>query len=280
MYLSSTNPCLSLSRNHHILYSADGNVKFLTKGDNNNVDDRGLYAPGQLWLTKKDVVGRARGFLPYVGIITIFMNEYPKIKVPKDIKCWYVEFIINPRNSFVLVGNSLDPGNFCSTASRISESFGIKVNRTNYYIVHYHHKRSMRFHLYSISSIKKVFVSNGNKISFYFMLYREQWARTETSDFGELFWCLLNEIEKFLVIDPEIHFRDQDRNYLFVGQRFFDLKVLLSRKFGTIGVLFWRVLGDGVKDRVCGTEEPLFFLPTEVAARLKRITSSIRDGTM
>lgn len=60
-------------------------MKFLTKGDNNNVDDRGLYAPGQLWLTKKDVVGRARGFLPYVGIITIFMNEYPKIKVSTPI---------------------------------------------------------------------------------------------------------------------------------------------------------------------------------------------------
>ncbi|XP_055902379.1 signal peptidase complex catalytic subunit SEC11A [Eupeodes corollae] len=59
---------------------SDGSVKFLTKGDNNNVDDRGLYAPGQLWLTKKDIVGRARGFLPYVGIITIFMNEYPKVK--------------------------------------------------------------------------------------------------------------------------------------------------------------------------------------------------------
>ena len=38
-----------------------GDVKFLTKGDNNNVDDRGLYSPGQLWLEKKDVIGRARG---------------------------------------------------------------------------------------------------------------------------------------------------------------------------------------------------------------------------
>lgn len=58
----------------------DGTVKFLTKGDNNSVDDRGLYAPGQLWLTKKDIVGRARGFLPYVGMITIYMNEYPNFK--------------------------------------------------------------------------------------------------------------------------------------------------------------------------------------------------------
>uniref|UniRef100_A0A915E908 Signal peptidase complex catalytic subunit SEC11 n=1 Tax=Ditylenchus dipsaci TaxID=166011 RepID=A0A915E908_9BILA len=37
------------------------NTKFLTKGDHNLVDDRGLYAPGQYWLERKDVVGRARG---------------------------------------------------------------------------------------------------------------------------------------------------------------------------------------------------------------------------
>lgn len=55
-------------------------VKFLTKGDNNSVDDRGLYAPGQMWLTKKDIVGRAKGFLPYVGMVTILMNEYPNLK--------------------------------------------------------------------------------------------------------------------------------------------------------------------------------------------------------
>ncbi|XP_014205394.1 signal peptidase complex catalytic subunit SEC11A isoform X2 [Copidosoma floridanum] len=55
-------------------------IKFLTKGDNNSVDDRGLYAKDQYWLTNKDVVGRARGFLPYVGMVTIYMNEYPKFK--------------------------------------------------------------------------------------------------------------------------------------------------------------------------------------------------------
>lgn len=60
---------------------SNGTVKFLTKGDNNNVDDRGLYAPGQLWLAKNHVVGRARGFLPYVGLVTIYMNDYPHFKV-------------------------------------------------------------------------------------------------------------------------------------------------------------------------------------------------------
>ncbi|PNI69820.1 SEC11C isoform 2 [Pan troglodytes] len=41
----------------------NGDIKFLTKGDNNEVDDRGLYKEGQNWLEKKDVVGRARGML-------------------------------------------------------------------------------------------------------------------------------------------------------------------------------------------------------------------------
>ncbi|XP_010335059.1 signal peptidase complex catalytic subunit SEC11C isoform X2 [Saimiri boliviensis] len=58
----------------------NGDIKFLTKGDNNEVDDRGLYKEGQNWLEKKDVVGRARGFLPYVGMVTIIMNDYPKFK--------------------------------------------------------------------------------------------------------------------------------------------------------------------------------------------------------
>ncbi|PAA86009.1 hypothetical protein BOX15_Mlig003678g1, partial [Macrostomum lignano] len=58
----------------------DGYVKFLTKGDNNAIDDRGLYAPGQLWLEKGDVIGRAKGFVPYIGMVTIVMNDYPKFK--------------------------------------------------------------------------------------------------------------------------------------------------------------------------------------------------------
>uniref|UniRef100_H2YVB3 Signal peptidase complex catalytic subunit SEC11 n=1 Tax=Ciona savignyi TaxID=51511 RepID=H2YVB3_CIOSA len=58
----------------------EGKIKFLTKGDNNEVDDRGLYKPGQLWVEKQHVVGRARGFLPYVGMVTIIMNDYPKLK--------------------------------------------------------------------------------------------------------------------------------------------------------------------------------------------------------
>ncbi|XP_044522553.1 signal peptidase complex catalytic subunit SEC11C-like [Gracilinanus agilis] len=58
----------------------NGNVKFLTKGDNSEVYDRGLYKEGQNWLEKKDVVGRARRFLPYIGMVTIIMNDYLKFK--------------------------------------------------------------------------------------------------------------------------------------------------------------------------------------------------------
>eukprot|EP01080_Neovahlkampfia_damariscottae_P007355 gene7355-11677_t len=52
----------------------------LTKGDNNPVDDRGLYAAGQDFINETDIMGRARGFLPYLGIITIVMNEQPMVK--------------------------------------------------------------------------------------------------------------------------------------------------------------------------------------------------------
>lgn len=75
-----------ITDNLYVLFHREnGTVKFLTKGDNNSVDDRGLYAPGQLWLTKNDIVGRARGVLPYVGMITIYMNEYPNFKVSRSI---------------------------------------------------------------------------------------------------------------------------------------------------------------------------------------------------
>jgi signal peptidase len=42
--------------------SRDGEIKILTKGDNNEVHDRGLYNRGQKWLTEGDIVGRARGY--------------------------------------------------------------------------------------------------------------------------------------------------------------------------------------------------------------------------
>jgi len=62
------------------LNEATGFVELLTKGDNNRVDDRGLYAPGQLWLNRDDILGKATGTLRYVGMVTIALNDYPVLK--------------------------------------------------------------------------------------------------------------------------------------------------------------------------------------------------------
>jgi signal peptidase len=52
----------------------------LTKGDNNYGDDRLLYNPGQEWLHRRHVMGRAVGYLPHVGMVTIWMNDHPWLK--------------------------------------------------------------------------------------------------------------------------------------------------------------------------------------------------------
>ncbi|EJW76133.1 hypothetical protein WUBG_12956 [Wuchereria bancrofti] len=36
-----------------------------------------LYASGQFWLTRRDVVGRAKGFVPYVGMVGLFCDIGP-----------------------------------------------------------------------------------------------------------------------------------------------------------------------------------------------------------
>ena len=58
----------------------DGFPSYLTKGDNNVVDDRGLYAEGQVWLRRDEVLGRARLSVPYIGMVTILLNDYPQLK--------------------------------------------------------------------------------------------------------------------------------------------------------------------------------------------------------
>ncbi|KAH7572367.1 hypothetical protein ACOSQ2_015740 [Xanthoceras sorbifolium] len=57
-----------------------GEVDVLTKGDNNPGDDRMLYAYGQRWVKRQHIMGRAVGFLPYVGWMTIIMTEKPIVK--------------------------------------------------------------------------------------------------------------------------------------------------------------------------------------------------------
>ena len=58
----------------------DGEYNAITKGDNNPVNDRGLYEKSDLWLRKKHILGRIRMFCTYVGIATIILNDYPYLK--------------------------------------------------------------------------------------------------------------------------------------------------------------------------------------------------------
>uniref|UniRef100_A0A8C5LLZ4 Signal peptidase complex catalytic subunit SEC11 n=1 Tax=Leptobrachium leishanense TaxID=445787 RepID=A0A8C5LLZ4_9ANUR len=105
-----------------------GDIKFLTKGDNNEVDDRGLYKEGQNWLEKKDVVGRARGFLPYVGMVTIVMNDYPKFKV-REIKTSVVTIltlIILHMYLYASLGSFVTSAVTCSNLAGYNEAFGPK----------------------------------------------------------------------------------------------------------------------------------------------------------
>ena len=54
--------------------------RYLTKGDNNNGDDRALYPKGVLYIEDKHVVGRVVGIVPYAGYATIILNDYPLCK--------------------------------------------------------------------------------------------------------------------------------------------------------------------------------------------------------
>ncbi len=73
---------VTLTQEMYIYNNARPNNDYyiLTKGDNNQVDDRALYRRGQLWLHNKDLMGKIRGYLPYMGMFTIWLNDYPLFK--------------------------------------------------------------------------------------------------------------------------------------------------------------------------------------------------------
>ena len=54
--------------------------EILTKGDNNAVDDLGLYPRDVWWLRRQNIIGRAGGFARGAGILTIIMNDHPEVK--------------------------------------------------------------------------------------------------------------------------------------------------------------------------------------------------------
>jgi signal peptidase len=66
---------------------------FLTKGDNNRIDDRGLYQGGQQWLRREEIFGVIHGYIPYAGIFTIWVNDY----------LWFKYLVISVMCIFVLI---------------------------------------------------------------------------------------------------------------------------------------------------------------------------------
>ncbi|ELP86148.1 signal peptidase complex catalytic subunit SEC11A, putative [Entamoeba invadens IP1] len=54
-------------------------IRLLTKGDNNPVDDRGLYE-GPMWLKPYQIIGKSWAHVPFVGMITIALTDYPMLK--------------------------------------------------------------------------------------------------------------------------------------------------------------------------------------------------------
>ncbi|SPC65574.1 probable signal peptidase (endopeptidase SP18) [Ustilago sp. UG-2017b] len=67
---------------HRIIETHDapnGEQLIMTKGDNNDSDDIALYN-GARWMRTSNMVGKVRGYVPYVGYLTIALNDYPKLK--------------------------------------------------------------------------------------------------------------------------------------------------------------------------------------------------------
>jgi signal peptidase len=52
----------------------------LTKGDNNAADDTELFARGQDFLERSDIIGSVVGYIPFVGYVTILLSEHPWLK--------------------------------------------------------------------------------------------------------------------------------------------------------------------------------------------------------
>jgi signal peptidase len=61
-------------------FTVRSTAKLLTKGDNNSADDTELYARGQDYLAREDVIGSVVAYIPFVGYVTIMLSEHPWMK--------------------------------------------------------------------------------------------------------------------------------------------------------------------------------------------------------
>ncbi|KAI2609353.1 microsomal signal peptidase 18 kDa subunit [Hypoxylon fragiforme] len=61
-------------------FGSGPDAQLLTKGDNNAADDTELYARGQDYLERRDIIGSVVGYIPFVGYVTIMLSEHPWLK--------------------------------------------------------------------------------------------------------------------------------------------------------------------------------------------------------
>ncbi|GMM38706.1 signal peptidase complex catalytic subunit [Saccharomycopsis crataegensis] len=64
-----------------LVHTSGGKQLLLTKGDNNPVNDLGLYGRNQGYLNRDDdILGVVKGYVPFVGYITILITENVYLK--------------------------------------------------------------------------------------------------------------------------------------------------------------------------------------------------------
>lgn len=79
---------------HRVVQAREGRdqeLKFLTKGDNNSIDDTGLYPRGQRWIQREAILGRVRFVIPKIGHFTIFMRNL-LVSLPLPIPLSFLDF--------------------------------------------------------------------------------------------------------------------------------------------------------------------------------------------
>jgi signal peptidase I len=52
----------------------------VTKGDNNEFDDVSLYPRGRLFISRHEVVGLVKGYVPFLGWVVIALQEVVWVK--------------------------------------------------------------------------------------------------------------------------------------------------------------------------------------------------------
>lgn len=67
----------------HRLYqrASDSKTLYLTKGDNNQHDDRFLFPAGMDWVEEDMIIGKSYAYIPRAGYLTIMFSESYVVKV-------------------------------------------------------------------------------------------------------------------------------------------------------------------------------------------------------